>query len=119
MTPRKGTARPPVAGGRDVVFSTTEWLTKRALANPRRAEIAGTVYEFRPHLTTTDAARFDELLATPGKWPEALAVLLVDPEQTDQLVGMLPVPVSQKALRAYLREFVEAVCGDLGESEAS
>lgn len=113
------TAPAPVAAGQAVVFSTTDWLAKRSLAEPRRAEIGGTVYEFRPSLTVPDAAKFDELLATPGKWPEAIGQLLVDPAQTDQLVAQLPVPVAAKELRKFLRDFIDAVCGDLGESDAS
>ena len=113
------TAPSPVAPTRDVVFSTTDWLAKRQLAEPRVAEIAGRTFAFRPSLTVVEAEKFDKLLGTPGGWPQALGALLVDAGQVDELVQVLPVPVAQRQLRAFLTDFVDAVCGDLGEAAAS
>lgn len=105
--------------GTRVVFSFTDWLTKRGLLEDKPVEVGGRVFAFRSSTSATDNAQLFAHMAT-GRYREFLELMLVDASEVDELLGLMRVPIDTKAERELWLNFAEAIAGvTLGESPAS
>lgn len=107
------------ADGTMVVFSFDRWLADHGLGGPKPVEAGGRIWQFRASGSTDENGRLFAAMAT-GDYKSALGLMLVDPEQLDELLACLTVPFATRDESLMWRQFTEAVSGvTLGESSAS
>lgn len=110
-------AEPP-----DLDLDLDAWLAKRGLDREKRMKVGGKWFRFLRAATAAQITAFGTA-REKGDLFDAMAVLLVDPGELDELKAAFDVqrqPIDSEGEKEYLVAIINfLVAGDVGESSAS